>query len=71
MKRIEGEIVYIDLEGGFWGIKTKEENYFPVQMHEQLKTKGKSISCSIEIDPDIMTMQNWGIPCRIVTFKTS
>jgi len=70
MKRIKGEIVYIDLEGGFWGIQTAEANYFPLHMHEQLKTKGKTISCTVEVNHDIMTMQNWGIPCKIITFTT-
>lgn len=71
MKRIKGEIVFIDLEGGFWGIRTLDEKFFPVHMHEQLKSPGRMITCSIEVDLDIMTTQSWGTPCRIVTFTTS
>ncbi len=69
MKRITGKIVYIDLEGGFWGIQTDTENYFPLHMHEQLKEDERLISCSIQ-EVDVMTAQNWGIACRILTFTT-
>ncbi len=69
MKRIKGTIVHIELEGGFWGIQTDSENYYPLHMHEQIKEEGRIISCSIEL-VDMMTAQNWGVPCKLLTFTT-
>ncbi len=69
VKRISGIIRYIDLEGGFWGIEA-EENYYPINFPEQLKTENEKIHCSIIIDDDLMTLQQWGIPCRILSFLT-
>jgi len=70
MKKVTGKIVYVDLEGGFWGIQTSEANYFPLHMHEQLKLKDQEITCHIQVDEEVMTMQAWGIPCHIITFTT-
>jgi len=67
---IQGEIVYMELEDGFWGIKTSEQNYFPINMHEQLKTAGTKVVCSIIVMDDLMTIQNWGLPCKISAFTT-
>ncbi len=69
MTKIEGTVKYIDLEGGFWGIVTESENYYPIHFHEQLKQHGLHLSCSI-VKLNVMTAQNWGIPCRIESFVT-
>lgn len=66
---INGKTVFMDLEGGFWGISTDSEDYLPINFPEQLKQAGMDISCGIE-ELDIMTSQNWGVPCRIISFST-
>ena len=68
---ITGKSTYVDLEGGFWGIQTDTDNYFPIDMPEQLKTEACTVRCSIVILEEVMTMQNWGIVCRIVSFNTT
>ena len=70
MTYITGTSTYIDLEGGFWGIKTATDNYYPINMPEQLKTEGCKAYCSITILEDVMTMQNWGIVCKVESFNT-
>lgn len=68
-KNIQGRIVFIDLEGGFWGIETTDNKYQPLNMPEQLKYPGKEVNCTIKLE-DVMTFQNWGQPCSIIVFKT-
>ena len=70
MKHVTGTITYVDLEGGFWGIKTNTNNYLPLEMPDQLKYDGLETSCALFILEDVMTMNNWGIPCKLISFKT-
>lgn len=70
MQRISGTIKYIDLEDGFWGILSEEDNFQPFNLPEQLKQNGVKISCTIKVMEDVMTMQNWGTPCMIISFST-
>ena len=70
MKKITGISTYVSLEGGFWGIKSQDTNYLPMEMPEQLKSEGQDVVCTLEL-LDVMTLQNWGIPCKIISFSTS
>ncbi len=67
---IKGTSTYVELESGFWGIVTENNDYLPINMPEQLKTNGTLVECTIRILEDVMTMHNWGQPCDIVSFKT-
>lgn len=67
---IRGTSTYIELESGFWGIVTEDNDFLPLNMPEQLKTKGSEVECSVRIREDVMTMHNWGQPCEIISFKT-
>lgn len=62
---------YIDLEGGFWGLTSKEGNqYLPMNLPEQLKTK--NLVFKVTLEPlDVMGMAMWGIPVNIISFTTS
>ena len=66
----KGEVVYMNLEGGFWGLKSAEEDYFPINLPEQLKQNNLIVHCTIELLEDYMSFVNWGIPCQITAFKT-
>ena len=69
-KELFGKVIYVDLEGGFWGIQGKDNNkYQPINMPEQLKSIGKNIECTIEI-LDVFTLTMWGTPCKIISFCT-
>jgi hypothetical protein len=67
--KINGKVDYIELEGGFWGIKTNSENYLPIDLPEQLQQKGETVVCTVEV-LDIMTTHNWGVPCKVLSFTT-
>ncbi len=69
MKEIKATTVYINLEGGFWGLKS-DNDYLPLNFPEQLKTDGVQTTCVIEVLADVQTAFNWGIPCRIISFQT-
>ena len=68
-RSITGVIKYVDLEGGFWGIETDQEKYFPLNLPEQLKEIDAKVSCNIEV-LDVMSLQSWGTPCKIFSFTT-
>ena len=62
---------YIDLEGGFWGLISSDgENFLPMNMPEQLKTK--NIVFNLTLEPlNLMGIAMWGSPVRIISFTTS
>jgi hypothetical protein len=64
------EIKYMEIEGGFWGIITKDnQKCIPLNLPEQLKTHGTTAFCIIE-PADVMTIQMWGSPVYITSFYT-
>lgn len=69
-RNIAGEVVYKNLEGGFWGIVDDEgREWLPVKFPEQLKKAGKKVKLTIqEVDAETMIM--WGQPVRILSFHT-
>ncbi|GAA5225371.1 hypothetical protein [Membranihabitans marinus] len=69
--KIKGKVVYVDLEGGFWGIESLDQKkYLPINMPEQLKLKGKTIEIEAILRPDIQGMTMWGEYIEIITFTT-
>lgn len=71
MKKIKGRSEYISLETGFWGIVADNgEKYLPINMPEQLKTKGAEVECTVVDASDMDSMFQWGTLVRVVSFKT-
>lgn len=71
MIRIQGKVNYFNLETGFWGIEaTNGQKYLPINMPEQLKSRGKSIQCTVVKVPGDSFFQ-WGEMVRIVSFETT
>lgn len=69
---IHGEVQYIELESGFWGITDKDHRHWlPVNLPEQLKVKGKKVIVYVEQEPDFFSFSMWGSPVRILSFQTS
>lgn len=61
-----GQVTYIDLEGGFFGIITSDgEQYLPLDLPEEYKLDGLIVIVTGSIDPDAMSIQMWGQPLRI------
>lgn len=71
MISIRGKAVYVSLEMGFWGIQTPSgKKYLPINMPEQLKENGSMVACKAIVVDDVVSMQMWGTPVKIVSFET-
>ena len=68
--RIHGTVTFQHLGTGFYGIVDDKGNEWrPVNMPEQLKKPGKSVTLTIK-EVDDMSIFMWGTPVEIVTFHT-
>ena len=61
-ENIEADIEYIDLEGGFYAIKSDQGNFLPVNIQEDLKA---NVGDTLEIksaysEKDTMSIFMWG-----------
>ena len=61
-----GVVTYIDLEGGFFGIITHEgDEYYPLNLADELKVDGTDVTFTGTTQKDTMTIHQWGTPIRI------
>lgn len=68
---IKGKVVYQNLGTGFWGIIDHAgREWRPVNMPEQLKYEGRSVSVSAKEVEDEVSIFMWGTPIKIVSFQT-
>lgn len=68
--KIKGTVKHIDLGTGFWGIIGDDgKKYLPMPMPDQLKFEDHIIECKAEAS-DAMSINMWGDPIRVVSFKT-
>lgn len=66
-----GVITYIDLEGGFYGIISGAgTRYLPLNLPEGFKTDGLTVTFTANPE-DVMTIQQWGQPVRILSITES
>ena len=69
---LSGQVTYVDLEGGFYGIITPDgEKYLPLDLPEDYHQDGLLVDVTGVVDPDVMTIQMWGQPLRIETITVS
>ncbi len=72
MKAFEttGTVVYVPLEGGFWGIEGDDgKQWLPLEMPAGLKTAGLRAVFRLREREDVMTMHLWGSPVRVVSYQ--
>lgn len=68
--KINGIIRYIDLEGGFWGVRGDSgEKYIPVEMPDSLKKEGQAVALTAETVKDAAGLHQWGTYIRILSFE--
>jgi len=64
---IRGEIKYINLEGGFYGVVDHNGNkYFPINLPKQYQVDGLKVFIKARLRKDIVTTAMWGIPIQII-----
>lgn len=67
-----GTVTYIDLEGGFFGIVTGDhESYLPLNLPPEFERDGIKVSFTAVKEPDVITIQMWGTPVRILSISTA
>jgi len=65
-----GSIVFVDVEGGFYGIKTdQKEKLLPLNLPERFKDIGLPVIYRAK-KADAMTIQMWGTPVELLELKT-
>ncbi len=68
--KITGKVVYVSIEGGVYGIIDQSgRKYLPVNMPNQLKKEGASVTCSVR-PSDVESVFMWGEPVYIYSFET-
>lgn len=71
-KRITGKVVYETISGGFWGIVADNgKEYRPIEMPNQLKSKGARVSVVVKKVDEGMSIFMWGEPVEIISFTTT
>jgi hypothetical protein len=62
-----GTIVYLDLEGGFYGIESEDgERYFPINLPVIYREDGLRVAFDMRIRTDVMTTVMWGTTVEII-----
>jgi hypothetical protein len=65
-----GTVVYIDLEGGFYGIIASDgSEYLPLNLPEEYQENGISVVFEGVIREDMYTIQQWGTPLDITMIQ--
>lgn len=61
-----GKVIWLDLEGGFWGIETAQgKQLLPMSLPEQFKKDGLQVRGQFLVLKDVMTIQMWGTPVEL------
>lgn len=64
-----GVIRYSDLEGGFYYIEANGKNYLPIGLPEMFRKEGLKVFVKGTPQKDVMTIQMFGIPFKILDIK--
>lgn len=65
-----GTVTYIDLEGGFYGIVADDGgHYLPLDLDEAFRQDGLKVRFTLEPAKDVMTIQQWGTPVKVVSIE--
>ncbi|WP_298665634.1 hypothetical protein [uncultured Methanofollis sp.] len=65
-----GTVTYIDLEGGFYGIVADNgTHYLPLDLDPAFEQDGLKVTFTLEPARDIMTIQQWGTPVKVISIE--
>jgi hypothetical protein len=65
-----GTIIYVELEGGFYGIIADSgERYFPINLDRQYQVNGLKVRIEGKIRKNVMTTTMWGTPFEILKIE--
>jgi heat shock protein HslJ len=67
-----GTVTYFDLEGGFYGIVGSDQtHYLPLNLPPEFEKDGIKVSFTAVKETEVMTIQMWGTPIRILSIRTA
>lgn len=62
----EGQIEYVELEGGFYGITTdRGARYYPIDLRDEFMRAGMRVRFRARVQEDMVTIQMWGTPVSV------
>ena len=64
-----GQVRYVDLEGGFYGIVSASGKYEPINLPDQFKVNKKDIWFKAKIRTDMASVHMWGKIIEIIEIK--
>ncbi len=68
---ITGKVVYENIGPGCWGIVDNKSNQWrPVNMPEQIKKEGATVTVKAREVEEFASVFMWGTPVRITSFHT-
>lgn len=65
----EGVVTYINLEGGFYGIKSTRGNYDPINLPKEFMQNGLKVKFSARILYDMASIHMWGTLIEIIQIE--
>jgi hypothetical protein len=72
MLRISGTVTYFPFEGGFYGIVADDGGeYLPLNLPPEFAKDGLAVIVTVEPAEGVSTIQQWGMPVRIVEMVVS
>ncbi len=56
-----GTIIYLNLEGGFYGIISNDKHYKPINLPPEIETDGLRVKFKAKIRKNFVSIHMWGI----------
>lgn len=66
---IDGEVVYVDMEGGFFGILCGADKFSPVVLPDEFKKDGLKIRFKYRRTKDRMSTTQWGTLIEVTVIE--
>ncbi|MGM0546045.1 MAG: hypothetical protein ACQEST_04920 [Bacteroidota bacterium] len=67
--QIEGEVTYMNIEGGFWAIKGDDETYDPTNLPKEFQQEGLQVTVDAEIEEDKLSSRMVGPIIKIISIS--
>jgi hypothetical protein len=69
---ITGTVVFVDLEGGFYGIAADDgTRYLPLDLPGEFAQDGLPVTAEVVVKEDVATIQQWGTPVEIIAIASN
>lgn len=68
--QFRGEIVHLNLEGGFWGIVAEDgRRYDPGRLPREFQRAGLKVRVTAKVTPARVSFRMWGTPIDIIQIE--